>query len=117
MKEDCIFCKIVTGEIPSTKVFESENFIGILDIKPLTEGHTLVISKKHYETILDMPLSLSQELIDVIKKISLCLINTGKAKGFNIVQSNKSVAQQEIPHLHFHIIPRKKGDGEFKFVK
>jgi len=114
--EDCIFCKILKGEIPSTKIFESENFIGILDNNPLTDGHTLVIPKKHFETILDMPSTLGQELIKAIKDISLGLIKQKKAEGFNILQSNFKVAQQEIPHLHFHIIPRKENNSKkFKF--
>jgi len=109
--DDCIFCKIVKGEIKSDLVYEDDNFIGILDINPVSEGHTLIIPKNHYKTILDMPNSLGNELIEVIKKISLKLIKEGKAEGFNVVQSNEKVAQQEVFHLHFHIIPRNKGDG------
>jgi len=109
--DDCVFCKIVRGDIPSKKVFDSENFIGVLDINPVAEGHTLIIPKKHYRLILDMPSLLGAELVDAIKKVSLDLIKDGKAEGFNIIQSNEKVAQQEVPHLHFHIIPRKKDDG------
>lgn len=110
-KEDCVFCKIIKGEIPSTKVYEDDNFIGIFDVNPLVEGHTLVIPKNHYKTVLDLPSSLGGELLDTIKKISLKLIEEGKAEGFNVVQSNNEVAQQEVPHLHFHIVPRNKEDG------
>ena len=109
--EDCIFCKIVKGEIKSDIVYDDDNFIGILDINPIAEGHTLIIPKNHYRTILDMPSSLGGEVIDAIKKVSLKLMDEGKAEGFNVVQSNNEVAQQEVPHLHFHIVPRKKGDG------
>ena len=108
--EDCIFCKIVKGEIPSEKIYENDNFFCILDISPIAEGHTLIIPKKHFETILDIPDNLGPELLEAIKKISLDLIKEGKAEGFNIIQSNKEVAQQEVPHAHFHIIPRKKDD-------
>ncbi len=111
MSKDCIFCKIIKNEIPSTKVYESDNFIGILDINPISFGHTLVIPKKHYETIIDMPISLGSELVDSIKSIAMNLIAENKAEGFNVMQSNQKVAQQEVPHLHFHIIPRKKNDG------
>ncbi len=107
---DCIFCKIVKGEIPSTKVYESNNFIGILDINPISEWHTLVIPKKHFNTILDLPNSLGMELIEAIKTISLKFIENWKMEGFNVFQSNYKCAQQEVPHLHFHIVPRKKGD-------
>jgi histidine triad (HIT) family protein len=111
IEENCIFCKIGKGEIISEKIYESDNFIAILDKFPLAEGHTLIIPKKHFETILDMPNSLGIELLDNIKRISLKLIEEEKAEGFNVIQSNYEVAQQEIPHLHFHIIPRKKGDN------
>lgn len=110
-KEDCIFCKIVKGEIESKKVFDDENFFGILDINPVSEGHTLIIPKKHFETILDMPNTLGNELTEAIKNVSLKLIGERKAEGFNVMQSNYPVAQQDVPHLHFHIVPRKKGDG------
>jgi len=108
--EECIFCKIIAGRVVEEKVCESENFIGILDMNPISEGHTLIISKKHYETLLDFPTGLSEELIELIKKRGSKLIKIGIAEGFNIIQNNFAVAQQEVPHLHFHIIPRKKGD-------
>lgn len=117
MEEDCIFCKIVEGKLPSEKVYESENFICIRDKSPFTEGHTLIIPKKHFKTVLDIPNSLGPELLENIKKVSLKLIEEGKGKGFNIIQSNYEVAQQEIPHAHFHIIPRKEDDGVDIFSK
>jgi len=111
MNDNCVFCKIIKSEITSEKIYESDNFIGILDIHPAAEGHTLIIPKKHFKTILDLPNSLGEELLEAIKTISLNLIDEKKAEGFNIVQSNYESAQQEVPHLHFHIIPRKKHDG------
>jgi len=110
MEDDCIFCKIIKQK-SGDFVYENDNFIGILDINPISEGHTLVIPKKHYITILDMPETLGRELIEAIKNISTNLIKDGKAEGFNVLQSNQKVAQQEVPHVHFHIIPRKKDDG------
>jgi histidine triad (HIT) family protein len=115
MNEECIFCKIVKGEIPSTKTYESDNFIGILDINPVSENHTLIVPKQHYKTILDLPENLGSELITSIKKVSSKLIEEKKAEGFNIIQSNFEVAQQEVPHLYFHLLPRKKSDG-FKII-
>jgi len=109
--EDCIFCKIVNGEISTNKVYEDDNFIGILDANPKAEGHTLVIPKKHFKTLLDMPDSLGNELVEAVKKVSLKLIDDGKAEGFNVVVNNFSVAGQLVSHLHVHIVPRKKGDG------
>tara|TARA_Y100000034_G_scaffold71453_1_gene86191 strand:- start:209 stop:580 length:372 start_codon:yes stop_codon:yes gene_type:complete len=112
-ESDCIFCKIINGEIPpgKGKVYDDENFIGILDINPISKGHTLIIPKKHYKTLLDMPTTIGNELIEALKKTALKLIEEKTAEGFNIIQSNYEVAQQEVPHLHFHIIPRKKDDG------
>ena len=108
---ECIFCKIIKGELNSDKVYEDDNFIGILDANPKTEGHTLVIPKKHYENILEMPSSLSNELIDAIKTISLDLINQGKGEGVNVFTNVGEASGQVVFHLHIHIIPRKKGDG------
>ena len=108
---DCIFCKIANGEISSEKIFENDNFFSVKDISSKSEGHSLVISKKHFETILDLPVSLGQELIECIKEISLKIVGEVKCEGFNILQNNYSVAGQVVPHLHFHIIPRKKEDG------
>lgn len=109
--EDCIFCKIIRGEIKSKKVYEDDNFIGILDVNPKVTGHTLLIPKKHFRNLLDMPASLGTELVEAIKKISLDLINKGKAEGVNVIVNNERVAGQVVFHTHFHIIPRKSGDG------
>jgi histidine triad (HIT) family protein len=111
--EECIFCKIVKGEIPPGlgKIYNSDNFLGFLDIHPKAEGHTLIIPKKHYKNILDMPASSGNELIDAVKDIALGLIKQGKAEGFNFIVNNGEVSGQIVPHLHIHIIPRKNGDG------
>ncbi len=108
---DCIFCKIAGGEIKSEFVYDDDNFFGILDNNPKAEGHTLIISKKHYKTILDLPNTLGNELQEAIKKVSLDLIKDGKAEGFNVLVNSNSVAGQLVEHFHVHIIPRKKGDG------
>ena len=109
--DDCIFCKIVNGEVPAEKVYEDDNFVGILDIHPEMKGHTLVIPKKHFKTLLDTPNSLGNEYLEAIKKISLKLIENEGAEGFNVVFNNYEVAQQEVPHVHAHILPRKENDG------
>ena len=115
--EDCIFCKIVSGEIPSERVLENDNFIVIKDINPFTKGHSLVIPKKHYETLLDVPDSLMGEYLETAKEVAFKLLKENKAEGFNLLMSNFKVAQQEVPHVHLHIVPRKKADGKFKFLK
>ena len=109
--EECVFCKIIVGEIPSEKVFENDSFIVILDINPISEGHVLIIPKEHYETILDMPDELGTALVGLVKKIGGDWISQKNSNGFNLIQSNFKSAQQEIPHLHFHIIPRSEDDG------
>jgi len=110
-KEDCIFCKVVKGEIPSKRVYEDDNFLAILDINPETEGHTLVMPKKHFKTILDTPSSLGNEFLDAIKKVSLKLVEKYKAEGFNVVFNTNRIAGQEVDHVHAHILLRKSSDG------
>ena len=109
--EDCIFCKIVKGEIPSTKVYCEDNFIGILDIHPKAEGHTLVIPKNHFNSLLDMPNTLGNELVEAVKYIGLNLVKDGKGEAFNVFVNNGEIAGQIVMHAHVHVIPRKKDDG------
>lgn len=111
MEEECIFCKIAMGEIPSTKLYEDERVLSFLDINPAAKGHALVIPKKHYHTLLDMPHEELKEVMEVVQKVAAAIMSTLQAEGFNIIQSNKEVAGQVIPHVHFHIIPRSKGDN------
>jgi|SRR3989338_5094011 len=110
-KEDCIFCEIAKGEIKSEKLYEDDNFFAILDIKPKAEGHTLIISKKHFANLLDVPDSLGGELIASLKEVILKIFKDKKAEGFNVVINGLSAGGQIIPHFHAHIIPRKNGDG------
>lgn len=111
MNEDCIFCKIVKGEVPSEKVLETERFIVIRDANPKTEGHSLVIPKEHYKTLLDVPDSLMGEFLEIAKETAFKLIKENKAEGFNLIMNNYKVAGQLVPHVHLHVLPRKKGDG------
>ncbi len=107
--KDCIFCKIARGEIPSTKIYENDNFFSVPDANQQIDGHSLVISKKHFETVLDLPSTLGTELLDCIKKTTLKLIAEHKAEGFNVVSNNFECAGQAVKHVHFHILPRKEG--------
>ncbi|MBR9705016.1 HIT family protein [Candidatus Pacearchaeota archaeon] len=109
--KECIFCKIVKGEMPCEKVYEDDNFIGILEIKPQANGHTLLIPKKHFRNLFDMPSTLGNELIGAMKEVSLKLIKDKKAEGVKIIINNESAAGQIVFHLHSHIIPRNEGDG------
>lgn len=108
---DCIFCKISRGEINSEKIYENDNFFSIPDAKPVTDGHSLVISKKHFDNSLELPIGLSQELNDCIKNTSIILMKKYNAEGFNLVNNNFKAAGQVVFHIHYHIIPRKEGDG------
>ncbi len=110
-KSDCIFCKISKGEIKNKRIYENDNFFSVPDINPKTKGHSLVISKNHYENLLDMPQSLGQELIECLKKTAEIVLKENKAQGFNVVNNNFEVAGQVVKHVHFHILPRKKDDG------
>lgn len=102
-----MFCKIVAGEISSEKVVESEDFVVIRDANPKVEGHLLVISKKHYESFLDLPSDLYSKLLVMAKKV----VEKLGMKDFNLVLNNGEVAGQIVPHFHLHILPRREGDG------
>ena len=104
--ENCIFCKIANGEIPSNKVFENDKVFAFLDISPATKGHTLVIPKKHYENIFDIPEELLKEIIKVSQKIAKLLKEKLGAEGINLLNSNNKTAQQDVFHYHMHVIPR-----------
>jgi len=107
---DCIFCKIVEGQIPCYKVFEDEEVLAFLDTTPTTRGHTLIIPKAHFANIFDIPKELLGRISTVAQKLAQEFENKLKADGFNLVQSSKEYAQQEVDHFHMHLIPRYKGD-------
>lgn len=108
---DCIFCRIVEGQIPSMKVFESERVFAFLDINPLAEGHLLVIPKRHYERLDEMPAAEVAELAGHLPKLGAAVVAATGAQGYNVLQNNGVCAGQAVDHLHFHIIPRVPDDG------
>ncbi|MDD5071211.1 MAG: HIT family protein [Patescibacteria group bacterium] len=108
---DCIFCKIISGEIPCYKVYEDKDTLAFLDIAPVNPGHTLIVPKKHYANIEEIPEGESAEVMAAIKKVGKAMKDGLGAEGYNVMENNDPVAGQIIPHLHFHIIPRKPGDG------
>ena len=110
---DCIFCKIIKGEVPCVKVFEDGDLLAFLDIAPINKGHTLVIPKQHYETIDQVPKELLHKIMDKVQDIAKALLKM--SDGVNVQENNKKIAGQLVPHVHFHVIPRHKGDG-FKFT-
>lgn len=108
---DCIFCKIVAGEIPSHKVYEDNETLAFLDIMPNNHGHTLVIPKKHYQNFEEIPDELLSKVILTSKKVGKAIKDGLGVGGYNVCENNDPVAGQIVPHLHFHVIPRVEGDG------
>jgi histidine triad (HIT) family protein len=107
---DCIFCKIISKEIPAEIVFEDENSLAFLDIFPRAPGHTVVIPKTHSANIIDSPEQEIPGLFLTVKKITGILQSTFSPDGFTIGINHGEVAGQSVPHLHVHIMPRFKGD-------
>ena len=108
---ECIFCKIVAGEIPSARVYEDETKLAFMDIGPIQPGHTLLIPKAHYERLTDLPDDLAADLARVLPRLGRAVVTAADADGFNIHQTNGTCSGQVVPHVHIHIIPRHDGDG------
>tara|TARA_Y100000310_G_scaffold47186_1_gene43812 strand:+ start:38484 stop:38894 length:411 start_codon:yes stop_codon:yes gene_type:complete len=108
--EECIFCRIVDGKTPATKVYEDDNTISFLDIMPANKGHCLVVPKKHYETLLDLPDEDLKNLIIATKKVTKALSLSIGNGSYNVVMNNGKVAGQVVAHAHIHIIPRFEHD-------
>ena len=108
---DCIFCKIANGEIPANKVYEDAATVAFLDISPRNPGHTIVIPKKHYGSILDVPESELASVMSTVKKAVIATKNATNSEGTNIVQNNGRAAGQVVAHIHFHVIPRFMSEG------
>ncbi len=114
MKNDCIFCKIIAGEVPSYKVYEDADTLAFLDINPNNYGHTLVIPKDHFENIYTTPDETLCKVMIVVRKLSTAIRNGMEADGVNVTINNEPAAGQVVDHLHIHIIPRHEGDWETK---
>ena len=109
--KDCLFCKIVKGEVPSYKVYEDENVYAFLDVANDVYGHTLVVPKKHYENLMDCPDRTLGKIMASVKKIGNHFVNDCGFEGYNTFNNNGKSAEQGIMHFHFHIYPRKANDG------
>ncbi|KAF2206681.1 hypothetical protein CERZMDRAFT_52682 [Cercospora zeae-maydis SCOH1-5] len=103
MAANCIFCKIIKGDIPSMKLFESAKTLAFLDINPLAYGHALIIPKHHGEKLTDIP---DDSLTELLPNIASALQTTQGLENYNILQNNGKLAHQEVGHVHFHIIPK-----------
>ena len=112
--EDCVFCKIVAGEVPATKIYEDDVVLAFLDIGPISDGHTLVISKQHVEKLHECPAELLGQVGSHLGKIAKAVASAMSSEGYNVLCNNGRAAGQLVDHLHFHIIPRNSGDGVFQ---
>jgi histidine triad (HIT) family protein len=108
---DCIFCKIVADELPSSKVYEDEHVVAFLDIMPIHPGHVLVVPKQHTEDVFDTGEETLAKLFAVAKKLAPAVVKATKADGINIGINNKKAAGQDVFHIHLHVIPRYADDG------
>ncbi|SNZ14831.1 histidine triad (HIT) family protein [Natronoarchaeum philippinense] len=111
MSEDCIFCRIVDGDIPSRSVYEDETVMAFLDANPLAPGHTLVIPKAHHETLADLPEDTGARVFEVLHQLAPEIEAAVDADASNVAFNNGEAAGQEVPHVHGHVIPRFEGDG------
>lgn len=109
---DCIFCKIIAGEIPSTKIYEDSEVLAFLDLTQTTKGHTLVVPKKHVRNLLAMEADEAGQLFSKVPFIANKIVKNLHASGMNILQNNEALAGQTIFHTHIHLIPRyEENDG------
>jgi histidine triad (HIT) family protein len=106
---NCIFCKIVDGSIPSSKIYEDDHVVAFLDISPFEKGHFLVVPKCHVSLLTELSADLLTHTISVVQRLSAHLLERLPCDGFNLLQNNGACATQTVPHVHFHIIPRFNG--------
>ena len=111
MSEDCLFCQIVDGEIPSNTVAETEDAYAFLDVNPLARGHTLVIPKAHYERVGDMPADVAGAVFELVNEVTPAVEAAVDAPASTVAFNNGEAAGQEVPHAHCHIVPRFTEDG------
>lgn len=108
---DCVFCKIVAGELPAHKVYEDDDLLAFLDIQPITRGHALLIPKAHHANLSDTPAPVLAKISAALPSVCRAVVRGTDSEGFNVLQSNGACAGQVVSHVHFHIVPRKTGDG------
>ena len=109
-KEDCVFCKIVNGDIPSNTIYENSEFKVIMDISPATKGHVLVLPKEHFKDIYDIDAETAGKLFQPAAVVARALKEVLHCDGLNIIQNNGEIAGQTVFHFHMHLIPRYEGD-------
>ena len=111
-KEDCIFCKIANGEIPSKTLYEDGDFRVILDLGPATRGHALILPREHADNLYELPEDTAAKVFVLAKKMATKMTEKLHCDGLNIVQNNGEAAGQTVRHFHMHLIPRYENDGD-----
>lgn len=111
-RDDCIFCKIANGEIPSRTLYEDERFRVILDLSPATRGHSLILPKDHAANLYELPEETAGSAMVLAKKLAVIMNEKLDCDGLNLVQNNGEAAGQTVPHFHLHMIPRYEGDRQ-----
>ena len=114
MVSDCIFCKIVAGEIPASKVYEDDHFLAFLDIAQVTPGHTLVIPKKHARNLLEMTPDETAALFNIVSRVTKKVESATQPQGMNIISNMEEIAGQSVFHTHVHILPRYSQEDDLK---
>ena len=112
MKDDCIFCKIANGLIPSSTLYEDDCFRVILDLGPASKGHALILPKEHYQDVCELDEAIGAKVLPLAGKIGAAMKKALGCAGFNLVQNNGAAAGQTVMHFHLHIIPRYEGGPE-----
>ena len=113
---DCIFCKIIAREIPSSKVYEDEKVLAFLDISQVTPGHTLVVPKEHFRNVLDMDADSTSQLFARVPDIARKVMKATGAAGMNIINNNEEIAGQTVFHTHVHLVPRYSDADDLKIT-
>ena len=114
MVEHCVFCRIARGEAHASRLYEDDDVMAFLDARPVNEGHTLVISKKHYENIHEIPDEELAKVFKVAKRVAAAVMKSEKAEGIRILQNNGQAANQVIFHFHVHVIPEYEGQDRYR---
>jgi histidine triad (HIT) family protein len=109
MADDCLFCRIVSGELPATVVYEDDNAVAFLDHRPLFHGHTLLVPRQHVETLGELPVKLVAPVFEAAQLLSLAVESAMDAEGTFVAMNNR--VSQSVPHLHVHVVPRRRKDG------
>lgn len=108
---DCAFCKIVAGQIPAHKLYEDDDVLAIMDVGHVNPGHSLVIVKRHAETLMDLDETLAAKAFAVVRRVAAALDNAFQPDGMTILQANRPAGWQTVPHVHLHVLPRRADDG------